>query len=72
MMTLEITSWKKGLQTVSLIRAIKEYSTESLVRAKDEVERLLDGEAIRLEFQTAAARDEFKKKAESLGAICVD
>lgn len=70
MSMLTMRSWKKGLQAVSLIGAVKEYSTESLGQAKAEVERLLAGEAVTLSFLSEAARNEFKKKAESLGAIC--
>jgi hypothetical protein len=70
MTTLTMRSWKKGLQTVSLIGAVKEYSTGSLGQAKAEVERLLAGEAVTLKFLSESAKREFKKKAESLGAIC--
>jgi hypothetical protein len=69
MTTLTMTSWKKGLQTVSLIEAVKEYSTGSLVRAKAEVERLLAGEAVTLRFSSESVKEEFRKKAERCGAI---
>ena len=69
MTTLTITSWKKGVQTVSLIEAVKHYSNGSLIRAKAEVERLLAGEALTLEFSSESAKDEFRKKAEAFGAI---
>jgi hypothetical protein len=52
MTTLTMTSWKKGLQTVSLIEAVKQHSTGSLIEAKAEVERLLAGEAVTLEFSS--------------------
>ena len=69
MTTLTMTSWKKGLQTVSLIEAINRYSTGSLIRAKSEVERLLAGEAVVLEFSSESAKEEFSEKAEVFGAI---
>jgi len=69
MTKLTMTSWKKGLQTVSLIEAVKQYSTGSLIRAKAEVERLLAGESVSLEFSSESARDEFREKAEACGAI---
>jgi hypothetical protein len=69
MKTLTMTSWKPGLQTVSLIEAVKQYSTGSLVLAKSEVERLLDGEAVVLEFPSDSDKDEFRKKAEAFGVI---
>ena len=69
MTTLIMTSWKPGLQTVSLIEAVKQYSTGSLIRAKFEVERLLAGEAVILQFTSESLKDEFRQKAEGLGAI---
>ena len=66
---LTMKSWKKGLQAVSLIGAVKEYSTGSLGQAKADVERLLAGEAVTLSFRSEVAKNEFKKKAESLGVI---
>ena len=69
MTTLTMTSWKKGLQTVSLVEAVKQYSTGSLIRAKAEVERLLAGEAVTLQFASESASDEFRRKAEAFGAI---
>lgn len=69
MTTLTMTSWKKGLQTVSLIEAVKLHSTGSLIRAKAEVELLLAGQSVTLEFASDAAKDEFRRKAEALGAI---
>lgn len=70
MTTLEVTAWEKGLQTVSLIEAVKEYSTGSLIRAKALVEKLLAGERVKLEFETEWKKEAFKTKAESLGAVC--
>jgi hypothetical protein len=70
MTTLEMTSWKEGLQTVSLIEVVKQYSTGSLIRAKAEVECLLLGEAVKLEFETESQKEAFRQKAETLGVIC--
>ena len=69
MSQLTIRSWKKGLQTVSLIEAIRQYSTGSLIRAKTEVERLLAGEVITLEFSSDELKHEFMRKAEACGAV---
>jgi len=69
MTTLTITAWKTGLQVISLTEAVRQYSTRSLVRAKAEVERLLAGEAVTLEFDSESDRNEFQKKAEAFGAI---
>jgi hypothetical protein len=63
-------SWKKGLQTVSLIEAVRQHSTGSLAQAKVEVERLLVGEMVTLTFSSETAKSEFKTKAEAYGVIC--
>jgi len=70
MTTLTTRSWEKGLQTVSLIEAVKQHSTGSLAQAKVEVERLLVGEAVTLTFPSETAESEFKMKAETFGVIC--
>jgi len=69
MITLVMKSWKKGLQTVSLVQAVKQYSTGSLIKAKFEVDRLLSGESVTLQFASEAERDDFKTKAEVFGVI---
>lgn len=69
MTKLVMISWKKGLRTVSLIDAVRGYSTGSLISARAEVERLLSGEAVTLEFASEGVRDEFRKKAEGYGVI---
>ncbi|GLR11373.1 hypothetical protein GCM10007907_01630 [Chitinimonas prasina] len=69
MTELTMLSWKHGLQTVSLIKAVKQYSTGSLVKAKGEIERLLAGEAVVLSFASEALRNEFQAKAESYGVV---
>lgn len=70
MTTLEMTSWKVGLQTVSLIKAVRQYSTGSLSRAKADVERLLTGETVSLQFDSESKKEQFRKEAEMLGVIC--
>jgi len=67
MTTLTMISWERGLQVISLIDAVKQYSTGSLIRAKVEVDRLLAGEAVILEFESESAKNEFQRKAETLG-----
>jgi hypothetical protein len=65
--TLVMKSWMKGLETVSLIKAVNEYSTGSLSTAHAQVTRFLDGERVTLEFASEAISDEFRRKAEALG-----
>ena len=69
MMQLTMKSWRKGLLTVSLIELVKKLSTGSLIRAKADVERLLDGFAVTLEFESKDAMDEFKIKAIEFGVL---
>lgn len=69
MTTLTMTSWTKGLQTVSLIEAVNQHSTGSLMQAKAAVDRLLAGERVVLEFTSESMREEFRVKAEVFGAI---
>jgi hypothetical protein len=61
--------WKSGIQTVSLIDAVKQYSTGSLVLAKAEVERFLAGEVVILKFNSELEKARFRKEAEKLGVI---
>ena len=66
---LDLTGWRPGLNTVALIEAIKLCRSRSLASAKRDVERLLDGETIRLEFDTEEEKEAFRMKAEGLGVI---
>jgi hypothetical protein len=70
MTKLSMVSWKKGLRTVSLIEAVRDYSTGSLVQAKADVENLLAGHRVVLQFESDVKKNEFRKKAEALGVIC--
>jgi len=70
MTTLEITGWKKGMDTVSLIKAVQRYSTRSLSKAKTLVEDVLSGDSIVLEFADEETRELFRREASKLGAIC--
>jgi hypothetical protein len=67
MTTLELTEWRPGLKTVSLIKAVQKYACRSLSEAKTDVERFLGGETIVLEFLTEQSREAFRNKADELG-----
>ena len=69
MKELVMISWKTGTQVVSLIEAVKEYSTGSLIKAKADVERLLSGHPVTLRFATETAMEEFRWKAEGFGVV---
>ena len=70
MATLQMISWKQGLRTVSLIEAVKKHSTGSLMQAKADVEKLLEGRIVALEFDTDAGKKAFQREAELLGVTC--
>lgn len=68
MSSLLLKGWRPGLQTVSLIRAVREFSTvDTLAEAKDVVEALLSGRQVTLRFATNAARERFRHLACELG-----
>lgn len=69
MTTLRMVSWKEGLQVVSLIKEVRDFSTGSLASAKQEVERLHGGQSVILHFSDGEKKKEFRKMAELLGAV---
>lgn len=70
MISLTMVGWKKGLLTISLILAVRDYSSaDTLTDAKKEVERLLDGERVVLEFASDELRDEFQRLSEPMGVV---
>ena len=70
MTTLQIAGWKKGMNTVALMKAVQHHSTGSLATAKTLVEDLLAGKEVVLEFADEDARESFRREAAQLGAIC--
>jgi len=70
MTKLELIGWKQGIQTVSVIEAVQNYSTTSLVRAKHLVEQVLGGHTVELTFENETKMKEFKRIVEALGVIC--
>lgn len=69
MTILTMKSWRKDIQVVSLVKAVKDFSTGSLIQSKAAVERLLTGKPVTLTFSSEMAKDEFKRTAETLGVI---
>ena len=69
MTMLELTGWRPGLNAVALIEAVTLCRSKSLASAKQDVERLLNEETIRLEFDTKEEKEVFGRKAEGLGVI---
>lgn len=70
MTTLRLIGWDKGLQTVSLISDIHEFSDVSLSQAKGMVEKLLSGEIVELEFSELEKMQSFRRVALSTGVKC--
>ena len=70
MTEVRLVGWNKGLQTVSLIKAICDHAGVSLSEAKFLVEELLDGRSVAVSFANAAKMNEFREVARRLGARC--
>src|SRR5262249_20796029 len=70
MIQLKLVGWNKGLQTVSLIRAVCECANIPLPSAKALVENLLAGNSVTIEFLDRATMERFREVATSLGVTC--
>ena len=70
MTTLEITGWEKGLNSVALITLVQRHCTASLATAKRLVEDVLAGKRTVFEFADEETREQFRREASELGAIC--
>jgi len=70
MTEVNIVGWRKGLLTVSLIRAMHDHAGIRLREAKALVEELLSGRSIAVSFTDAAQADAFRALASRLGAHC--
>jgi hypothetical protein len=69
MIKVKLIGWKKGLQTISLIKLTQQLSNNSLSSAKDLIEQLISGKEVTLTFQDESTSDKFKKEAAILGAV---
>jgi crotonobetainyl-CoA:carnitine CoA-transferase CaiB-like acyl-CoA transferase len=63
MNTVRLVGFRKGSRIVSLIRAMRDYSTGTLAEAERLVEKVKDGEKVALEFSTPEDRDAFRALA---------
>jgi hypothetical protein len=70
MIELRLVGWKKGLQTISLIHAVREYAGTPMSGAKSIVEDLLRGQVMTLQFSDRTKMETFRDLAEKLGVIC--
>lgn len=69
MISVRLAAIGKGALPVSMIKAIREYSTGSLKDAKERFDRFLDGEEVILEFSSLERRDAFRAEAERYGFV---
>ena len=67
-----LVGWQSGLQKVKLNKLLQEYCGMSLAGAKRAVDQLLAGKQIECQLSEAGLREEFLKKARSLGALVED
>lgn len=67
-----LAGWKVGCRTIDLIRLVHAHAGLGLLAAKAAVERVLDGEEVRLSFETADAAAEFSSLAAATGAVVRD
>ena len=66
-MTTRLTGWTPGLKTVSLIEAIRNYSGKTLSESKKDVESLIQGIPISVEFPDKHNEIAFRDVATKLG-----
>jgi hypothetical protein len=69
---VKLIGWKPGLNAVALIDTVRSCVPKSLSSAKKDVERLLDGEIVVLEFDSDDSGTLFREKAQTLGATVVE
>ncbi|WP_075090792.1 hypothetical protein [Verrucomicrobium spinosum] len=65
---IQITGVRYGAKVVSLVSEVKRLAGVSLTEAKSIVERVIDGEAVVVEFKNEETLREFRVAAENLGA----
>ena len=64
-------SWREGMKKVSLSKLQVELLQKTYTIAKQNVDKLLDGETIVLEIEEEAVAVEFYESAEKLGVDCL-
>ena len=69
MYTVELIGWNPGVDTVSLISLVRDFSAMSLAASTREVDRLMAGGAISLVFDKLHDARVFASQAEALGAV---
>jgi hypothetical protein len=71
MASILMTGWRDGMKKVSLSKLQMEYLKVSLSQAKMNVDKLLDGEQIKIEIDDLEIAREFIKRADDIGVDCL-
>lgn len=71
MASILMTGWRDGMEKVSLSKLQIEYLKVSLSQAKMNVDKLLDGEQIKIEIDDLEAAKKFIKQADEIGVDCL-
>lgn len=70
MATIFMTGWRDGMDKVSLSKLQQKYLEISLKLAKMNVDKLLDGEQVKIEIDDLEIAREFIKRADEIGVNC--
>lgn len=68
-MKLILSGWKEGILTISLMKAVRDYTDNALPEAKELVEELIRGEEIELSFPDEEKMNQFRKLAAEYGVL---
>jgi hypothetical protein len=71
MATILMKSWRDGMEKVSLSKLQMEFLRIPLSQAKANVDKLLDGEQIKIEIEDSNIAKEFIKRADEIGVDCL-
>jgi len=70
MATIILIDWREGLEKVSLTKLQNELLEITLFESKKNVDKLLEGETVRIEMIEMKKAVLFIEKAKIIGAIC--
>lgn len=66
--TVRITGWRKGLQKISMTKAIQRSAALGLADAKSCTDRVLNGETVDVSVSDARVARELAQELQALGA----
>jgi hypothetical protein len=70
MATILLTGWREGMEKVTLCKLQMEYLNLPLTQSKHNVDKLLNGELIKIEVHDIELAREFIRQADKIGADC--